>query len=141
MLLLLAASNGKNLDLARQVAALCTELGIEHDLMDVVGLGWPLYTRDEHERGTPADFDAVAKRFHRATAYFAFAPEYNGSVPPALTSLVAWLSVADDDFRSLFNGMPAVLASHSGGGGTPVGIPEPPDNSFANACNFERSTE
>jgi NAD(P)H-dependent FMN reductase len=47
-------------------------------------------------------------------------PEYNGSIPPVLTSAIAWLSVQGSDFRSLFNGRPVVIATHSGGGGTTV---------------------
>jgi NAD(P)H-dependent FMN reductase len=34
-----------------------------------------------------------------------------------LTNAIAWLSVQGDDFRSLFNSRPVVIASHSGGGG------------------------
>jgi chromate reductase len=45
------------------------------------------------------------------------APEYNGSIPPVLTSAIAWLSVQGDDFRALFNGRPVAIATHSGGGG------------------------
>jgi NAD(P)H-dependent FMN reductase len=48
------------------------------------------------------------------------APEYNGSIPPVLTSAIAWLSVQGDDFRLLFNGRPIAIASHSGGGGVEV---------------------
>ena len=48
------------------------------------------------------------------------APEYNGSIPPVLTSAIAWLSVQGSDFRALFNGRPVVIATHSGGGGTTV---------------------
>ena len=120
MILICAASNGANLELAQRLASLCEELGLEHDLLDVVALGWPLYTREQDGQGAPGDFEAVAERFHRATAYVVCAPEYNGSIPPALTSLVAWLSVADEDFRALFNGKAAVIASHSGGGGAKV---------------------
>jgi NAD(P)H-dependent FMN reductase len=45
------------------------------------------------------------------------APEYNGSIPPVLTSAIAWLSVQWDNFRALFNSRPIAIASHSGGGG------------------------
>ena len=117
MLLILAASNGANLTLARRFADLCAAEGIEHELLDVVALGWPLYTRDEHDRGVPEGFANEAARFHRAEGFVVCAPEYNGSIPPALTSLIAWLSVADEDFRAIFNGKRAILASHSGGAG------------------------
>ena len=45
------------------------------------------------------------------------APEYNGSIPPVLTSAIVWLSVQGDDFRNLFNGRPVAMASFSGGPG------------------------
>lgn len=120
MLLIIAASTGGNLALAHQFAGLCTELGIEHEVLDVAGLGWPMYTPAAHAQGPPQGFESLAARFHGARAYLVCAPEYNGSIPPALTSLIAWLSVADEDFRKLFNGKPVVLASHSGGGGQKV---------------------
>ena len=44
------------------------------------------------------------------------AAKYNGSIPPLLTSAIAWLSVQGSDFRALFNGRPMVIAPHSGGG-------------------------
>ncbi|MEB3171260.1 MAG: NAD(P)H-dependent oxidoreductase, partial [Synechococcaceae cyanobacterium] len=42
------------------------------------------------------------------------------SIPPVLTSAIAWLSVQGDDFRALFNGRPIAIATHSGGGGVEV---------------------
>jgi NAD(P)H-dependent FMN reductase len=48
------------------------------------------------------------------------APEYNGGIPPVLTSAIAWLSVQGNDFRALFNCRPVVIATHSGSGGASV---------------------
>ena len=44
MLLICTASNGKNLTLARRLAELSAELGIDHEVLDVVALDWPMYT-------------------------------------------------------------------------------------------------
>ena len=56
-----------------------------------------------------------------AVTSFAFvAPEYNGSIPPTLSNAIAWLSVGTEDFRELFNGKGAAIATHSGGGGQKV---------------------
>lgn len=120
MILICAASNGSNLALARRLASFCEESGLEHEVLDVVALDWPLYTREREPLGAPLDFEEVAGRFRLARAFVLCAPEYNGSIPPTLTNLVAWLSVADDDFRSLFNAKPSLIASHSGGGGAKV---------------------
>jgi len=47
-------------------------------------------------------------------------PEYNASIPPVLTSAVAWLSVHSHDFRALFDSRPVAIATVSGSGGTAV---------------------
>ena len=36
---------------------------LEHDLRDVVALGWPLYAREQDGQGAPGDFEAVAERW------------------------------------------------------------------------------
>lgn len=120
MLLICAASNGKNLALAQELARLAGELGIEHQLLDLVDLDWPLFTPARKEVGPPEDFERIDALFHAARAFVFCAPEYNGSIPPSLTSVIAWLSVVGDDFRALFNRKPSALATHSGGGGQKV---------------------
>ena len=59
MLLICAGSNGKNLALTNRLAEFCTELDIEHELLDIVAMDWPLYTPDEQKKGTPKDFDCA----------------------------------------------------------------------------------
>jgi NAD(P)H-dependent FMN reductase len=120
MLLICAGSNGKNLELAQRLAELGSELEVPCELLDIVSLGWPLYTPILQQEGPPGDFERVAALFHQASAYVLCAPEYNGTIPPAVTSLIAWLSVADEDFRALFSGKPAAIATHSGGSGQKV---------------------
>jgi chromate reductase len=49
------------------------------------------------------------------------APEYNGSMPPIVNNAIAWVSRSgSEDWRAAFNGKPAVVATHSGGGGLKV---------------------
>lgn len=120
MLLICTASNGKNLDLARELSRVAGELGIEHQLLDLVELDWPLYTPERQKAGPPEEFERIDALFHAAQGFVFCAPEYNGSIPPSLTSLIAWLSVAGPDFRKLFNGKPSAVATHSGGGGQKV---------------------
>ena len=43
--------------------------------------------------------------------------EYNGSIPPNLTNLIAWISVCNKDWRLAFNYKTALIATHSGVGG------------------------
>jgi NAD(P)H-dependent FMN reductase len=117
MLLILAASNGQNLALAQELARLAGELEIEHEVLDLVELGWPLFAPGVE---SPANFEELDALFQRARGFLVCAPEYNGSTPPTLSSLIAWLSVSCQDFRAVFNGKPAAIATFSGGGGQKV---------------------
>ncbi len=116
-MLILAASNGHNLLLARQVADQATALGYSSSLVDLVGLDLPLYTPVSEASGTPGRLQELIEALRREKRLWICAPEYNGSVPPSLTSAIAWLSRSSDDFRALFSGLPVALSSHSGGGG------------------------
>jgi NAD(P)H-dependent FMN reductase len=120
MLLICAASSGKNLDLAQHLLALAQEASIEAELLDLTLLDLPLYSPRVQAEGMPAALDDLAERFRAARGLFFCAPEYNGSIPPVLTNAIAWLSVGPDDFRELFNAKPVGLATHSGGGGNKV---------------------
>ena len=117
MILIISASNGANLDLAHALQPICRDLGLSAEVLDLTEDPLPLYTPRVEAVGTPEGVADLVKRFSAADAMIVCAPEYNGSVPPVLTNLIAWLSVAADDFRAVFNGKPAALATHSGGHG------------------------
>ena len=108
-LLVIAASNGANLQLAQRFAAAAAAQGLESRVVDLVALDLPLFTSP-----------ALQGQLAAAARWVICAPEYNGSIPPVLTSAIAWLSVQGDDFRALFNGRPVAIATHSGGGGHTV---------------------
>jgi len=50
------------------------------------------------------------------------APEYNGSIPPILTNIIAWISVSTDYWRDGFSNKVALIATHSGGTGNKFNI-------------------
>jgi NAD(P)H-dependent FMN reductase len=118
--LVLAASNGQNLQLAERFAAAAQEQGQSAAVLDLTAIALPLFTPRAQSAGTPPALAALQARLAAASRWVICAPEYNGSIPPVLTSAIAWLSVQGDDFRALFNGRPVVIATHSGGGGTTV---------------------
>lgn len=117
MILIISASNGANLDLAHALKPICSDLGLNAEVLDLTDSPLPLYTPRVEAAGIPDAVAGLVTRFSDADAMVFCAPEYNGSIPPVLTNLVAWLSVAADDFRAVFNGKPAALATHSGGHG------------------------
>ena len=119
-LLVIAASNGANLQLAQRFAAAAAAQGLQSRVVDLVALDLPLFTPLAQAAGTPPGLAALQRQLAAAGRWVICAPEYNGSIPPVLTSAIAWLSVQGDDFRALFNGRPVAIATHSGGGGHTV---------------------
>jgi NAD(P)H-dependent FMN reductase len=120
-LLVIAASSGENLKLAERFAATARARGLSVEVIDLTTLPLPLYTPRIHEsEGIPEAVGSLSRRLEAAPRWLICAPEYNGSIPPVLTSAIAWLSVQGDDFRRLFNGRPIGIATHSGGHGCSV---------------------
>ena len=118
--LVIAASNGENLLLAERFAAAAHQQGQSAAVLDLTAVELPLFTPRAQAAGTPPALAQLQTQMAAAPRWVICAPEYNGSIPPVLTSAIAWLSVQGSDFRSLFNGRPVVIATHSGGGGTTV---------------------
>jgi NAD(P)H-dependent FMN reductase len=119
-LIVIAASNGENLTLAERFAAAARQQGRRAEVLDLTALDLPLFTPRSLAAGMPPGIEALQRRLAAAPRWVICAPEYNGSIPPVLTSAIAWLSVRGDDFRALFNERPVVIATHSGGGGHTV---------------------
>lgn len=118
--LVIAASNGQNLQLAERFAAAARQQGQRAEVLDLTAIDLPLFNPRAQAAGTPPELAGLQARLAAAPRWVICAPEYNGSIPPVLTSAIAWLSVQGDDFRALFNGRPVAIASHSGGGGHTV---------------------
>jgi len=118
--LVLSASNGENLKLAERFAAAAQSQGSSAEVLDLTAVDLPLFTPRAQEQGPPAALAALQQKLMDTPRWVICAPEYNGSIPPVLTSAIAWLSVQGSDFRALFNGRPVVIATHSGGGGYTV---------------------
>ena len=119
-LLVLAASNGENLALAERFASAGRSQGLEAQVLDLTALELPTYTPRAQQTGMPKGLDRLSEQLAASTHWVICAPEYNGSIPPVLTSAIAWLSVQGGDFRTLFNCRPVVIATHSGSGGANV---------------------
>tara|TARA_B100001564_G_C20449845_1_gene582930 strand:+ start:248 stop:772 length:525 start_codon:yes stop_codon:yes gene_type:complete len=115
---ILVASSGKNVVLAEEFERCIADAGVPSTTIHLDELDLPLYTA-ELEKTNPdmPSFTDASMKVKKASGLIVCAPEYNGSMPPVLNNLIAWLSTSTDDFRQHFNGKPVVLATHSGGGG------------------------
>ena len=116
-LIVLTASNGENRKLAERFVQAAAAQNASAELIDLTQLDLPLFTPRVQATGAGPDLVALHDQLHQTPRWVICAPEYNGSIPPSLTNAFAWLSVTDDDFRSLFNGRPIAMATFSGGGG------------------------
>ena len=117
-LLVITASNGENLKLAKQFIDKASKLKQNCELLDLTTLDLPIYNPRTHQNeGIPPAIKTLNDQIKSIPKWIICAPEYNGSIPPIFTSFLAWLSVQEDDFRNLFNGRPIAIATHSGGGG------------------------
>ena len=116
-LLILAASCGENLKLADRFADAAVSIGRLAQVIDLTADPPPLFTPRSQQVIRPQQVLQLQTALAGASHWLICAPEYNGSIPPVLTSAIAWLSVQGDDFRALFNHRPIAIASHSGSGG------------------------
>lgn len=117
------ASTGMNKMLAGKFSDAIKEAGHESETIDIVALNLPLFTPElKKEIGAPDEILSLQKTFDECDAWIICAPEYNGSTPPVLNNLIAWLSTQGDDFRALFNYRPVALSTFSGGGGAHINM-------------------
>ncbi len=116
-LLIITASDGENLKLAKRFVTLGKQLQTNPELLDLTTLDLPLFSPKKHaELGISSSMENLQDQMNSHSHWVICAPEYNGSIPPVLTNAIAWLSVQGEDFRHLFNGRPIAMASVSGGG-------------------------
>ncbi len=118
-LLIIAASNGENLKLAKRFLVAGKELHYSCELLDLTESknDLPIFNPRHHlEDKAPENLKSINNHMESHSHWVICAPEYNGSIPPILTNTIAWLSVQGTDFRSLFNERPIAIASFSGGG-------------------------
>tara|TARA_B100000941_G_C28310548_1_gene451287 strand:- start:104 stop:628 length:525 start_codon:yes stop_codon:yes gene_type:complete len=117
-LIIISASCGKNLELAKQFQEKSNELKMNSEILDLTTLDIPLFNPRIHmKENIPEKILEIKEKLFATEKWIICAPEYNGSIPPILSNLIAWLSISGDDFRNLFNGQPIAIATFSGGVG------------------------
>ena len=118
-LLVITASNGENLKLAKRFVVAGNKLNYSCELLDLTASenDLPIFNpRHNSNDKAPTNLESINLQMESHSHWVICAPEYNGSIPPILTNTIAWLSVQGKDFRHLFNERPIAIASFSGGG-------------------------
>ena len=117
-LIIISASCGKNLELSKKFQEKGDELKFNSEILDLTTFDIPLFNPRNHTKeNIPAEVVKIKEKLFATEKWIICAPEYNGSIPPILSNLIAWLSISGDDFRDLFNGQPIAIATFSGGVG------------------------
>ena len=117
-LIIISASCGKNLELSQKFQEKSIELKINSEILDLTTFNIPLFNPRMHTKdNVPTEIITIKEKLFATEKWIICAPEYNGSIPPILSNLIAWLSVSGEDFRDLFNGQPIAIATFSGGVG------------------------
>ena len=115
-LIIISASCGKNLELSQKFQEKSNKLKINSEILDLTTFDIPLFNPRNHTKeNIPVEIIEIKEKLFTTEKWIICAPEYNGSIPPILSNLIAWLSVSGDDFRNLFNGQPIAIATFSGG--------------------------
>jgi len=101
-ILIVSATAGNNLGLARDLETVLKSFETETRLLILEALNLPLFTPS-----TPCDSELltpVATTFQNYGGFVFCAPEYNGGVPPVLSNTIAWITVSTDSWRGAFFG-------------------------------------
>ena len=117
---IIATSEGKNLELARKFEENFLALNIASTILDVVKLELPLYSSLSERTNNPQDIVAPCRDLLQADGFVFLAPEYNGGPPPTFSNFLSWVSRSTKDWRENFSNKPAVIGTHSAGGGLNV---------------------
>ena len=117
-LIIISASCGKNLELSKKIQEKSKEMKITSQILDLTTFDIPLFNpRIHNKENIPVEIIEIKEKLFASEKWIICAPEYNGSIPPILSNLIAWLSISGEDFRNLFNGQPIAIATFSGGVG------------------------
>lgn len=121
MYLILVASLNENMKLAGKIKNCLETMGIQSQIINLVDLNITLYdSSKETNDGIPSKILELSNTMKTAAGYIVVAPEYNYSIPPVLTNVIAWISRSSENFRELFTLKYVQLATHSGITGTDV---------------------
>ena len=114
------ASHEKNLELAQQISAEVNSHQMKSKIFNLFDYDLPLYDPKSEESMDNKLITPLFNVLQQSQAMVFVAPEYNGCVPPVFNNSIAWISRYSKQWREVFNGKPAVIATHSGGGGAYV---------------------
>ena len=117
---IISATSATNLDLSDKLLNILDELDISSEIINAEEHVLPMFVASAYESQKKEYFktiDFLTKKLIESSGIIICAPEYNGSIPPIITNMIAWISVSTDYWRDGFNKKISLISSSSGGGG------------------------
>jgi len=114
-ILIISATNDKNLVLAKELDNIISKMNVQTGLLCIQDLGLPLF--DFKKVVNEDTINDLIDKLQQSSGFIICAPEYNGGVPPVLSNAITWISVKSKHWRDAFNGKFALIGTHSGGDG------------------------
>jgi len=123
-ILIISATKGQNLNLANSI---CESIDTDFNKKVIVLEDFilPLFTASTHVEDKSkylSEIKKITNELVNSDGLVFCAPEYNGSIPPIVTNVIAWISVTTDYWRDAFVNKVALIATNSGGAGIKYNI-------------------
>ena len=94
-LIIISASCGKNLELSKIFQEKSNELKFNSEILDLTTFDIPLFNPRIHTKeNIPTEIIEIKAKLFAIEKWIICAPEYNGSIPPILSNLIAWLDAS-----------------------------------------------
>ena len=102
-ILIISATSYTNLDLSKNIKLILDELNINSQIINLENYDFPLFTAStfKQEKGSK-EIKEITDQFIESSGLIFCSPEYNGSIPPIVTNLIAWISVSTDYWKDGF---------------------------------------
>ena len=117
-ILILTATKNSNYDLGKNISDLIDKNKYQVILSSFEDINLPLFLASDYEKLKQKHLNDIRKITDflvEADGLIICSPEYNGSIPPIVTNVIAWISVTTEYWRDAFANKIGLIATSSGG--------------------------
>jgi len=118
--LIVSATSSTNLKLSKDLEKILQKFNVDIEIINIEEFSLPLFVSSNYIEIKEKHFDKInnlTEKFIEAHGIIMCSPEYNGSIPPIITNMIAWISVSTEDWRFSFSDKISLIATSSGGTG------------------------
>ena len=119
-ILIISATLNNNYSLSKALSDILKELDMESDIISLENYKLPVYTDEvfEKEKDTYKEtIESLTQQFVNHKGLIICGPEYNGSIPPIINNVIAWISTSTDYWKDAFKNKAVLIGTSSGGAG------------------------